>query len=77
MCFTLRNRKEIKNSVPAHVIPDSLDWYLEECRKNDAWYAYAKWVYEQFGNEETAKKLRKYNDAMNALVEEIFGKKAY
>ncbi|MBQ6736256.1 MAG: hypothetical protein IJQ90_02085 [Alphaproteobacteria bacterium] len=76
MCFFIR-RKKTNLPTEALVRPDSADWLFEEYRKDRAWERYSWWIYEQFADENKAKKLREYNDAMNALVEEIFDKKEH
>jgi len=76
MFFARKNRK---TNVPVEnpVDPGSIEWYMREWAKDAAVERYSWWIYEQFANEETARKIWEYEAMMNALVEEIFGKKAY
>ena len=76
MCFVRKSRKA---NVPVEnpVAPGSIEWYMREWAKDAAVERYCRWLDEQLANKETARKIWEYEAAMNALVEEIFGKKAY
>ena len=75
MCFIRRKKQTCRQRLLLGLV--GADWLFEEYRKDRAWERYSWWIYEQFADENKAKKLREYNDAMNALVEEIFDKKEH
>jgi hypothetical protein len=50
---------------------------MREWAKDAAIERYCRWLDEQLANKETARKIWEYEAMMNALVEEIFGKKVY